>query len=446
MAATQTSIDPAKAPELASADAAVETALTAWRRRTVDIFFAIIAIVETPVLIAGLLGRTIPLTRAASVGAVAAWIFVVLAVLLRCAPVRVRIWLYCCGAYLIVITVSLSQPRGVFGPIGSVTAPVVLLVLAGARSGRIAALASLAILIASPFVRHIPAVASLFIHPSLRGEPDLKWIQTAAVLTLLITQVVLLDRFHQFLLRTLTSRLIAASQLEREIRQRRELEHELAAVGDDERRRLGHDLHDGVCQQLTGAFLRCQALEKRIQRGESVGSGDFGALASLLADSLEEARNVALGLCPLDSDPGALAHALRELASRVQSSASVGCEFQASGHVEIPDPDAAQHLYRIAQEAVNNAVRHAQASRIRVELRDCGDSFVLSIEDDGIGLPRPVPSRGMGLRTMANRARLIDGELTIEPAPGGGVRVTCRASRDGAAWPGPQLGEDHHDA
>jgi signal transduction histidine kinase len=363
---------------------------------------------------------------------VVAWLLIALAALLRRAPLRTRIWLYCFAASLTIVTISLANLRGGFVQIASVTVPAVLLVLAGARFGRAAALASLVIMVTSPLVRHIPAVASLLIHPSLRAEPDPKWIQIAGGVTILLTQVVLLDRYHQFLVRTLT--------------ERRYLEHEVAVISDNERRRLGHDLHDGVCQQLTGAFLRCQALERRLARGEPAGAGECGELSSLLAEALEETRNVALGLCPLDSDPGALEHALRELASKVQSSASILCEFQASGNVETPNLDAAQHLYRIAQEAINNAVRHAKASRVRVELRDCDNFLLLLVEDDGIGLPHPVPSRGMGLRTMANRARLLDGELNIESAPGGGVRVACRAPRGRAARAGQKAGENRHDS
>jgi signal transduction histidine kinase len=439
-------IHAAKAPQLASADAAVEAALMAWRRRLIDILLAVIALVQAPLLILCLLGRAMPFTPAASFGLTVAWVLVVVAALLRRASVRTRTWLYCCAAYLTIIIVSLAQPRGPFAQIGVVTIPVVLLVLAGARFGRAAALANVVILFASPSVRHLPAVASLLVHPSVRAAPDLKWIQIAGCATILITQVVLLDRYQQFLLRTLAGRSIAIRQLEHEIRQRRDLEHEVAAIADNERRRLGRDLHDGVCQQITGAFLRCQALERRQARGESADSGDFGALSSLLADALEEARNVALGLCPLDSDPSALAHALRELAARVQSSSSVLCEFHASGNVETPDLDAAQHLYRIAQEAVNNAVRHARAGRIRVELCDSGDFLLLLIEDDGVGLPDPVPSRGMGLRTMASRARLLDGELTIGPAAGAGLRITCRAPRDRAAWAGPKHRKNRNDS
>jgi signal transduction histidine kinase len=251
---------------------------------------------------------------------------------------------------------------------------------------------------------------------------------------ILTALVVLLDCYHCFLLRTLEAKVWATSGLQREIRERRNLEHSVAVVADRERQRLGRDMHDGVCQQLTAALLRCQSLERRAAAGEPLAGGDFSVLSALLGDTVEEAHNVAVGLCPLDGDPGALAAALGALASRVQLCCSVCCEFRVTGNVETPDPDTTQHLYRIAQAAVNNAVRHAQAKRIGIELHDCGAELLLVVEDDGIGLPAQTPAGGLGLRTMANRAHLLDGKLTIGAASGGGVCVSCRVLRDGAEW------------
>ena len=95
----------------------------------------------------------------------------------------------------------------------------------------------------------------------------------------------------------------------------------------------------------------------------------------------------------------------------------------------MPDLAAAQHLYRIAQEALSNAVRHARAGRIALELRGSEDALVLRVEDNGVGLPGNVPSGGMGMRTMAYRAQIIDGEFSMEAAPGGGTRILCRVPR-----------------
>jgi signal transduction histidine kinase len=109
----------------------------------------------------------------------------------------------------------------------------------------------------------------------------------------------------------------------------------------------------------------------------------------------------------------------------MQQMAAVRCEFHAAGDVRVDDPEAAQHLYRIAQEALSNAARHAKANRIAVELLVKDGELTLQIEDDGSGLPADIRDGGMGLRTMAYRSQMMKGELTVEPAPGGGTRITC---------------------
>jgi signal transduction histidine kinase len=258
-------------------------------------------------------------------------------------------------------------------------------------------------------------------------------MQTAALAAFLAALIVLLGRFHRFMLDALAAqereaveRSAAQRKVESEMRERERLEREIAGIGDEERRRLGRELHDGVCQQVTAALLRCQALERRLERGGTLSGKDFETPSTLLAESIDEAHNVARGLCPLEPDPEALAPALRALAKRIQEISAVRCEFLATGDVRVPDPAMAQHLYRIAQEALSNAVRHAHANRITVELRGSDGELTLQVEDDGVGLPAALPAGGMGLRTMAYRAQVLDGHLTVAPALGGGTRVTCR--------------------
>jgi signal transduction histidine kinase len=238
--------------------------------------------------------------------------------------------------------------------------------------------------------------------------------------------MVLLHRFHRLLSDAFTQRMAAQRKMEDEMNERQRLEREIAIVGDGERRRLGQELHDGVCQQVTAALLRCQALERRLERGGVLSDADFAPLSSLLADTIDDAHNVARGLCPLEPHPDALAPALRAVTRRMQEVAAVRCEFRAVGDVRVPDPEAAQHLYRIAQEALSNAVQHAKPSRITVELRRDNGELTLQVEDDGVGMPAALPAGGMGLRTMAYRARIINGELTVDPALGSGTRVICR--------------------
>ncbi|MHB0998451.1 MAG: sensor histidine kinase [Armatimonadota bacterium] len=132
------------------------------------------------------------------------------------------------------------------------------------------------------------------------------------------------------------------------------------------------------------------------------------------------------GLCPLDPDPGALPPALKALAKRVQKAIGIQCSLVVSGDVSIHDPIIAQHLYRIAQEAVSNSSRHAKASHIVMELQRCDNDLLLWIEDDGIGIPAQFPSRGMGLHTMAYRAQVLDGTINITRGANGGTSVLCR--------------------
>jgi signal transduction histidine kinase len=188
------------------------------------------------------------------------------------------------------------------------------------------------------------------------APPGLVWFRATLKAASLFAVMILLDRFHRLLLDALSQGIAAQRKVEREMRERQRLEPELAAIGDGERRRLGQELHDGVCQQVTAALLCCQAMERRLERGGVLSGADFSPLSSLLAETIDDAHNVARGLCPLEPDPDALAPALRALTKRTQEMAGVRCEFRATADVRVHDPEAAQHLYRIGQEALSNAV------------------------------------------------------------------------------------------
>jgi signal transduction histidine kinase len=156
---------------------------------------------------------------------------------------------------------------------------------------------------------------------------------------------------------------------------------------------------------------------------------DVRALSSLLDRTIAETHVVAEGLWPLDATPMALAAGLGRLSRQLCELHRVPCEFRARGTVELDDPVAAQHLYRIAQEAVGNATQHARARRILIELSGTDGLVTLRIEDDGAGFDPDVPTEGLGLRTMAYRAHIIGATLDIHSEPGAGTRVECRAQR-----------------
>ena len=153
-----------------------------------------------------------------------------------------------------------------------------------------------------------------------------------------------------------------------------------------------------------------------------------GRLRSMIEDSIGTAYDVAKGLCPVDLDPDALSSALQRLARQTHKATGVACEFRSEGPVAIRDPRQAMHLYRIAQEAVTNAVKHARCRRLQVELLGQADATTLRVHDDGIGSHSTAHSNfgGMGVRLMGHRAEVLGGTLTIEHPPAGGTLVTCR--------------------
>lgn len=189
--------------------------------------------------------------------------------------------------------------------------------------------------------------------------------------------------------------------------------------------RMGSELHDGLCQQLTGLLLLAQALEGAARRGEAVALADLTQLREHLAASAVEVRQVSQSLYPVVLREHGLVDALRQLCDSVGALHRVRCTCNTTLD-RVALEGAAIHLYRIAQEAVANAVRHARCTTIAVSLEREGAALVLTIVDDGVGLPAaPAIRPGMGLHSMSHRAEAIGAWLTITPRPGGGTQVRC---------------------
>jgi signal transduction histidine kinase len=208
----------------------------------------------------------------------------------------------------------------------------------------------------------------------------------------------------------------------------RRLENEIVNISEAEQRRIGRDLHDGVCQVL--AALSCSAtllrgeLEKRNLPAEARKAGE---LASLLQNAVVETRDLARSLVPAHVSDVGLTLALEALAQSVSRWHSVNCSFHFGGGEVAQDEQVATHLYRIAQEAISNAINHGKAKNVGLYLAAVGDRVTLQITDDGIGIPDAPSRKGMGLAVMQYRARLSGGELTIERTEKGGTRICCSA-------------------
>jgi signal transduction histidine kinase len=211
-----------------------------------------------------------------------------------------------------------------------------------------------------------------------------------------------------------------------EMRERERLEREILDLTERERQRFGHELHDVVCQELAGIAIASHLLTKRLHAKGIAEADKAREIASMLDRALTKTRSVAGGFFTAGFDVAGLAEALRETARNVEQRSGVECYVRWQENLVISNEDVVMHFFRIAQEAIQNAVKHAEATHVEVSLKHRDESVELIIEDNGGGVPPTAKSgKGLGLRIMAYRAKIIGGELTIEPAASGGTRVTC---------------------
>ncbi len=212
----------------------------------------------------------------------------------------------------------------------------------------------------------------------------------------------------------------------RDLTERKRMERQVLEISDREQRRIGQDLHDGLGQQLAGIGFLTKSLEQRLAKRRVSEAGDAQQIAHLVSEAIAQARGMAHGLHPVDMSATGLMSALKELASTIEHTFRIDCSFTCESPVLLPDAAVATHLYRIAQEAVNNAIKHGNAQRLSIVLDQDGDTITVSVRDNGIGFPDFLPETvGMGLRTMRYRAALIGATLSILKAPSGGTRVVC---------------------
>ncbi len=211
-----------------------------------------------------------------------------------------------------------------------------------------------------------------------------------------------------------------------DITERKELERGILEAGEREQRRLGQDLHDGIGQRLTALELFSETLATDLRTAAPHLEAAAREVTLELRKTVVQTRLLSHGLSPVPLEADGLARALRELAAGVSGLARVRCEFESRGAVVLADSAAATHLYRIAQEAVNNALKHSGARRISISLHRTRGRLELRVVDDGRGLnARPTSLDGVGLRVMRFRADLIGATLELNSRNGRGTCVCC---------------------
>jgi len=212
----------------------------------------------------------------------------------------------------------------------------------------------------------------------------------------------------------------------RDISRRRQLEQELLEISERERRGFAQELHDGLGQQLGGVAYLSNVLRLKLVEQHVPEAAEANRIFNLLREAIEQTRRIARGLSPIPAEPAGLNNALKELAQQTHDVFGIQCQFESRKPVLVLDPTLAGHLFRIAQEAINNATKHANAKKISIYLNSSRNTIQLKVNDNGRGIGLVSPRRkGLGLRIMQHRANLLRGSFVVRPYPGGGTTVTC---------------------
>lgn len=227
---------------------------------------------------------------------------------------------------------------------------------------------------------------------------------------------------------------VGVSIIARDVTERRNLEREVLESTGREQQRIGRELHDSLGQELTGLSYLAKSLAQKLNAHDNPHAETAHTIAAGIQQALCEVRSAVQGLVPVEVDGAGFMVALEKLAAQTQVNCGIDCRIDSREPVRIDDNVMATHLFRIVQEAINNAVKHAQARHIVVRPESSNGTLSVSVEDDGVGIPEQARHNGgMGLRIMQYRAGVIDAALDVHPTGAGGTAVVClvKNHRDG---------------
>jgi signal transduction histidine kinase len=214
----------------------------------------------------------------------------------------------------------------------------------------------------------------------------------------------------------------------RDLTERKELEEKILQISEEEQHRIGQDIHDDLCQQLAAIGCLAKVAHQQLSKGGSEQAESLQEIVRLVTHANVRAREMSRGLMPVVLDSAGLMAALADLAQGTERIFRVSCPFRCDRPVQVTDNKIATQIFRIAQEAMANAIKHSRADRIEVTLTEDEGELQLLIRDNGVGIPDNVSgkSTGMGLLTMSHRARMVGGVFAVEHDDFGGTLVRCR--------------------
>ncbi len=231
------------------------------------------------------------------------------------------------------------------------------------------------------------------------------------------------DQLEQRVLERTAELMATNNDLEREIETRQQLERDLLSISDRERRRIGQDLHDVVCQELTATALFLKSSSKNVD--DRACAKTLDEAAQVVNRNVGLARDLARGYQPVVVGRDGLVDALRTLCRRANQHPTVSCRLKLPKPIRIRDENVALNLFRIAQEGVTNALKHSGATELTVCMEREGKNIRLVIEDNGKGFQQKKRSKGLGLHIIKYRANVLGGQLRIERPKTGGTEIVC---------------------
>ena len=233
--------------------------------------------------------------------------------------------------------------------------------------------------------------------------------------------------WHNSVLKDQGGRVIGVLRSGEDVTDHKKLERSLIEIEERERHRIGQDLHDGLGQLLTGIAFQVRGLGRKLERSSFMDSEDAAEISVLVDEAKLQVSRISKGLYPVDMDQEGLMTALDELAASTKKMFGIPCVFTCDKPVFISNKAAVIQLYRIAQEAVTNAVKHGKPNQIEIYLSGTYNKVTMVIKDDGIGIKNITErmNTGLGLKIMSYRANLINASLNIGPNLKGGTVITC---------------------
>lgn len=416
---------PSSGGATAEGAAGIPPSLLEWRERTLRYVLWIATGIGVVALLFAL-NHTAYLPLKFRLFGVGIFLLTLLLALFPSVPYPVRTWSFLLGGLALAGIMFIATGLMGGGRVFLLAVPLYGVVFLGPRAGWVTAAAALILYAGSACLR-----AQGWFSPPIESpisENAGNWLlQGVFLLVVLGPVMLLLNRFVGLLGGALVAERLAAERIEAEAHERSRLERTLLETVERERRVVGHQLHDGPCQQITAALLRCKVARNALdaKRAEE-GVSHLNAISELLSDSVGEIHDLARGLSPPELSPDALSEALENLARGIRRAGTVDCGFHVSGGPYRENPEVSRQILRIAQEAVNNSLRHSQAHRVDIELQCGAEELRLLVRDDGVGPGEPGEGHGMGTRIMRHRAEIMGGNLSVGHAPGGGTLVICK--------------------